>query len=405
MSKKISSESLVRAGLAILIAQGIFLLANFLYHFLSARFLGPEEYSIVASLFSIMYLITVGSAAIQNTTTKFTSDFKAKKEDNKVYSFFKKGFRKISIFSFILLIIYLIISPLIASFLHIPLLPIIISSPVIILFALIPFNRGILQGLQRFNALGLNMALEGIIRLIIAMGFIFIGLKANGALASVPIATGIALILTFSSLKFNKTKEKPVKLDSKEIYKFIITSLLALFLINAIYNMDIFLVKHFFSAEQAGHYAAISLLGKIVFFGATSIGLVMFPKISELHLKNSKKVKSFFIKSLIFTGIISVLITAIYFLFSRQIVLLLFGIKYLDIFSLIGVFGIFMTILSLSYICVLYKLAIGKKKFILILLLSVMLEIFLISMFHASLSQVILILIILNALTLIALIK
>ena len=347
MTKKTDSGSLIRAGIIILIAQAVFLAANFIYHFLSARFLGPAEYAVVASLFSIFYLVSVGSAAIQNTATKYVSEFKAEKNDNKIALFFRRGFRKILVISFLFFIAYLAISPLIASFLHIPLISVLISSPVIILFSLIPFNRGIMQGLQKFGSLGVNTALEGIIKLALALAFIFAGLKANGVIAAVPIATAVAIVLSFFPLKLKKAKGA-LKLDTKEIYKFTFISFIALFLVNTIYNLDIFLVKHYFSAEQAGYYAAISLLGKIVFFGATAIGLVMFPKVSEMHLNDKKTARIIFKKALGFTLLISLLITAVYFLFSKILVSILFGAQYMTIAPFIGFFGVFMSMLSLS---------------------------------------------------------
>ena len=261
-----------------------------------------------------------------------------------------------------------------------------------------------LQGLQKFNSLGVSLILEGIVRLSLALAFIFMGFKANGAIAAVPIATAVAVILSFFPLKLKKSKGN-LKLNRKEIYKFTFMSFIALFLVNAIYNLDIFLVKHFFSAEQAGYYAAISLLGKIVFFGATAIGLVMFPKVSEMHIKDKKAAKSIFKKALGFTLLISAAVVAVYFLIPTFLVSLLFGSQYLAIIPLIGFFGVFMAMLSLSYICVLMKLATGKRRFIFNLLIAVIAEIILICIFHESLEQIILNLIAVNSLLLISLIK
>lgn len=390
-------DGFIRASLIILIATGVYQATNFLFHFFSARMLGPAEYSIIASLFSIIYMLGIGSTTIQNTITKFAAKFKANKKRGKIIYLFNHGLRKLLVYSVIATLIFLAISPLIASFLKIPLISVLIISPMILLSILLPFNRGLLQGLQKFNALGMNMVIEGAVKLSLALILIYIGLKANGAMSSVVISIILAFILTFSVLGLKK--EKPAKIDSKEIYNFSLISLIALFFITAMYNVDIFLVKHFFSAEQAGNYAVLSLLGKIIFFGATSIGIVMFPKIAE---KNDKKV---FRKSLMFTLIISVLIFAVYFLFSKTIISVAFGAEYLSISGLLGLFGIFMTLVSLSYICVLHKLAIGKKKFIFNLLIAILAEIIAIALFHSNFSQIVLSLLTINALLFISLLK
>jgi len=401
MAKTITS-GLVRASLFILIAYGIFYAANFLYHLLSARMLGPAEYSVVASLFSIIYLVGIASTSIQNAVTKFTADFKARNEKSKIAYLFRHGLNKIFLYSLIILALYLLISPLIASFLKIPLISALTMGPIIIFSAVISINRGILQGLQDFKNLGVNMIIEGLAKFALAFILIYLGFKANGVISAASIAMALAFALTFPYLKFGKIERK---FDSKEIYKFSYLALAALFLLSAIYSLDIFLVKHFFSAEAAGQYAALSLFGKVIFFGATSIGLVMFPKVSEMNYKDRKKMSIIFRESILFTLLISAIITIVYFLLSKPIVNLVFGPNYAGAIPLLGLFGIFMSLVSLSYICILNKLAIGKKKFILNLLAAVILEILLICFFHGSLSQILTILIIINSILLISLLK
>jgi len=403
MAKKFKSESLIRAGIVILAAQAIFLFANFFYHFISARMLGPEEYAVVASIFSIFYLISVGSAAIQNTATKFISRFRAEKTPEKEYYFFKRGTKEILAVSAALTLAYLILSPLIAGFLNISVISVIISCPAIILFALTPFNRGILQGQQKFKILGINLIIEGLTRLGLAVILIILGLKSNGAIAAVSIGSAAALIFTFPVLNLKKTAKK-ARLEGADIYKFAIIAFIALFFVNALYNFDIFLVKHFFSAEQAGFYATVSLLGKVIFFGATAIGLVMFPKVAEMHSKG-QKIRKVYIKSMIFAVLISALAILVYFLFPEIIVSLLFGERYISISPLLWQFGVFMMLLSLSYISVLKKLAIGKKRFIANIVIALAAEIILISLFHSSLEQVILILNAVSALLFFTLLK
>jgi hypothetical protein len=44
-----------------------------------------------------------------------------------------------------------------------------------------------------------------------------------------------------------------------------------------IVNIDILMVKHFFPPDQAGIYAAIALVGRLLYFGTWSITSAMFP--------------------------------------------------------------------------------------------------------------------------------
>jgi O-antigen/teichoic acid export membrane protein len=42
-------------------------------------------------------------------------------------------------------------------------------------------------------------------------------------------------------------------------------------------NVDILLVKHFFASEEAGLYAAIALVGRVIYFASWSVVSAMFP--------------------------------------------------------------------------------------------------------------------------------
>ncbi len=46
-------------------------------------------------------------------------------------------------------------------------------------------------------------------------------------------------------------------------------------------NIDILMVKHFFRPDMAGLYAAIALVGRLLYFGAWSIVSAMFPVSAE----------------------------------------------------------------------------------------------------------------------------
>src|SRR5207245_5489776 len=43
-------------------------------------------------------------------------------------------------------------------------------------------------------------------------------------------------------------------------------------------SADVLLVKHFFATRQAGEYAAVAALGRAIFWGATGVAGVLFPK-------------------------------------------------------------------------------------------------------------------------------
>lgn len=388
---KKDDKSFIRSGFVLILAFMFYNATNFVYHLFTARVLGPEDYAVIASLFSLIYLMVIGAQAIQTTITKFTAKFKVKKEFGKINALLNRSLRKLFKYALIFFVIFIILSPFIADFLHIPLLPVLITGLTLIFSILLPINRGVLQGLQKFNALSLNIVYEGLIKLIAVVALVYLGFRVNGAMTAIVLSAAGGFFLSFIPLRFLRKSKQKSFFDSKKIYEYSWPVFFALISLTAFYSVDLLLVKHFFSAVDAGYYSILNLLGKIVFFGSTAVALVMFPKSAEMVAKK-KNPKSLLIKSLAFALILGLPAVAIYFLFPKLVVGLIFGKAYLPAASLVGLYGTFMLLNALCYILVLYKLSLDKKRFVLLLGVFNLLEISLILIFHSSLMQILLIL-------------
>ncbi len=384
-------DSLIRDSITFFSASMILNITAYLFHLYMGRVLGPSSYGILGALLSITYILNVPLTVIQTSVTKFAAQYKAKKEINKINTLLISSIKRLSIFGIIGTIIFFILSPLIGYFLHIKIEYLFILSPIIIFSLLLPLTRGILQGLQRFNSLSLNMILEGLIKLSLGILLVYMGLNIGGAILAIIFSFVIAFFLTFIPLK-QFLVIKNMNINTKEIYNYTIPVLIALTSLTFIYTIDIFIVKHFFNEIEAGYYAALSLIGKIIFFGTFAIANVMFPKVAEMHASN-KPNKKIMNKSLLLTLTGASIAVIIYFIFPKLIITLLFGKDYLGIYKLVGPFGLVMALFSLVYLLSLYNLSIHKTRFIYILILFNILEVILLFLFHNTLTQVVTILV------------
>jgi len=365
---------------------------GFAFHFYMGRTLGPANYSVLGVILSISYIMNIGLNALQTSATKFVSEFNVKKEYSKISYLINQSIKKLTIYGIILLVIFILITPLLSKFLHIKITPLLLISLCIIFLLLLPINRGSLQGLQRFKGLSLNLIIEGTVKLFGGILLVFLGLGVNGAIISIVLSYVISFFAGFYPIG-DIIRRKKKKFNTKEIYKFSIPVLITLISLTLIFSMDIILVKHFFNEIEAGYYVASSILAKIIFFATLSISQVMFPKVSELHNQN-KKHKHLLIKSLLIGLIIIIPTIIIYYLFPKLIISILFGKEFLPITRYIGPFAIIIGLYSLIYMMAFYKLSINKKKFIYILILFNVIQVILIILFHSSIMQVINVLII-----------
>lgn len=380
---------------------GFFLQGSFsyIYHLFMGRILGPEDYGVLVAILSISYLIMVFIETIQLTITKLVSKFKAKLEFQRIKYLLIASLKRMFIYGGILCFTIIIFSPFITSFLKIKnLSPIVILGLFIITSFLLAVTRGVLQGLQKFKELATNYITEGFVKFICGVGLVLFGYGVSGALGGIAISFLVAFVFSFSSIKLAKKIER---FNFGSFYLSSFKTLITLASLTFIYSIDVILVKHFFNAAEAGYYAALSTLGKIIFFASYSVSYVMFSKIPEYE--KNKKTKTILYKSLILITIISIPILLFYFLFPEFSIKLLFGSDFLSIKNYLGLFGVVITLFSLVYTVSLYNLSLDRKNFIYLLLIFNILEIVLIFLFHNSIIQIVYILLFLMLILLVIL--
>ncbi len=394
-------DSLIRDSAILFLAASGLTLSGFLFHFYMGRKLGPASYGDLGIIFSILYIFLVAFFVIQTIITSFVATYKAKNEEDKINVLLRRALKRFLKAGIIIAFLFLLISKFISNFLRINIIYLWIMVPMIILLFLLPVTRGVMQGLENFKLLGFNMTVEGFIKLSMGVLFVFIGFGVAGAIWALFLSYTLAFGHSFFSLKKYISK-KEIEFDSKPIYKYAIPVILSLFLFTGFYTIDVLLVKHFFDEHTAGLYIALSFLGKIIFFGTQSVATVMFPKaVSNFTVnKISKKLVN---KAMFLVGIIGGLAVIAYFIIPKIAVMILYGKTYLEIVPYLGLYGLVMLILSLSYVLVFYNLSLHRKKFILILLIFIIAEALILTIFHNSIMQIILILLALMSLMYISL--
>ena len=152
--------------------------------------------------------------------------------------------------------------------------------------------------------------------------------------------------------------------------------------------MDIILVKHFFSAQTAGEYGALAMLGRIIFFITAPIVGVMFPMAANAHGNHTDPTKVFK-KTIFLVGLIGFVILLSYFFLPDFIIKILIGSKFLSISKFLGWFGLSMFLYSLVGLFAQYFLSIEKIKCTYLVGVGVALQAILISIFHTNLWQII----------------
>lgn len=375
-------------------------LLNYIYHLVIGRMLGPSFYGELASLISLIGLLGIIPGSLSLVIVKYVSSAKNEREVSILIHWLKTKVFQVSLIFFIFIIV---ISPALASFLHIKELSYFFLIALSSLFAIQTLlNRSILQGLLKFKEMILSVFLENSAKLLISVVLVYLGFRVGGAMIAFVIAALLGWLFTNFYLKIQSKKESNPSLNLKPMFLFTIPVLAQSLAVTSLYSSDLILVKHFFSSHDAGLYAALSTLGKIIFFGAGPIGSVMFPIVSKRHAAGLK-VKRIFLYSFFATVAISFSILIVYLLFPGLAINLLYGSAYLESANLLIWFGIFMTLFTLSSLLINFHLSLNRTKVVVLPLLAAIIQIVAIWFYHQSLFDVILISIVVTALLLLSL--
>jgi len=391
MIKRINFRDLAKSplmsGSILMVGGSLFInMFNYLYHLLMGRILGPVDYGTLASIFSIIYIAAIIPLSSSFAIVKFISSAKDKSERALIYKSIKKLYSNVAVISFL---ITLVLSPFIANFLHIKDVVSVASVSIIMLFSLLTLvNQATLQGVLKFSGVIIPNLISSLTKLALGIALVLIGLSVRGAMYAVIIGAIFAYLASKHLIKSFPKKTGKEKFNYTIFFKYSVPVLLQALAFTSIFTVDLILVKHFFSPFDAGLYAALSTLGKIIYFAAQPITSVMFPIISSKRSKGESYRKVFYLSAAM-TLLMSLGVTAGYMLLPKLAIGLLYGEKFLSIQAELVWMGVFITVYTLAYLLANFLLSINRTKIIIIPLLAALIQIPAIYIWHQSILQVI----------------
>lgn len=404
--KKITSiifnNSFLSSSLIMIIGSNATNFLNYIYHLVMARLLSPSQYGELASVISVVGLLGVIPGALSLVIIKYISSAKTDTEVNHLIIWVKQQSFKISFFCFFLL---LIVSPFITNFLHINNIWYLLIMSSTFFFSLPAlFNRSILQGLIRFKEMVYSVMSENVAKLVLGAIFVLLGFGVGGVLAGWVLAVILGWFLTALYIKPKNTaglKDRETDII-KSMAFFTIPVVIYSLSTTALYSIDIILVKHFFSPHEAGIYASVSTLGRIIFFATGPIVAVMFPYISQRFSRGTHYIKIFLYS---FASILcfSLLLLSIYAIFPGFIISLLYGNSYLEASGLLVYFAGFILLFTLASLLINFNLSLNRTRVVIFPSLAALFQVAGIYLFHQNLLSVIWVSIIVNALLLFSL--
>jgi O-antigen/teichoic acid export membrane protein len=391
MNKKISAilkSPLITGSFLMIVGSMGINVVNYVYHLLMGRILGPVDYGVLASVFSLLYIISIVPQSASVTIVKFISSSKNGNERDHISYEVTQFVKKVALGGSILIIIA---SPVVAGFLNLPsVIPVLLVAPIFYYSIITTAHQAIMQGVLSFFGVVVTNAISSVGKLVLGLLLIYVGLNVSGAIFAVGLGVWLAYLASIFFLRKKVSLVATAKshFELSDFFMYSGPVLIQAFAFTSLFTIDLIIVKHFFNAYDAGVYAALSTLGKIIFFASSPVASVMFPIVARRHT-NGESARNVLIISLVLTGLASGVFVAIYYYLPHLTVSMLYGSKYIGAENALPWMGMFIAIYSFCQLLVNYFLSVGRLKVAYLPFVAALAQIVLLTLFHSSLIEVI----------------
>ena len=276
---------IVSGSIVLLSGSSLTTVINLAYNIVVARYIGPKGFGQATVVYTILTLISAVTLSFQIVSAKVVARQRSPEEGAGAYRSFHRGAWAVGILIALLLMMF---QRSIADYLNLP-------SPVLVTLLAsgaafyIPLGsrRGYIQGTYGFRRLATNLVVEGAVRLGGSFLLILLGLGVEGVIAANAAAVAVAY-LTIAP-KLAGRAPSPLRFS----YAFRETSQAMIFFAGQVLinNCDIVLVKHFFAANEAGLYAAVAMVGRVIFAFSSAVVNSMFPLVAGTRDEERKDLR------------------------------------------------------------------------------------------------------------------
>lgn len=248
---------------------------------------------------------------------------------------------------------------------------------------------GIFQGIQDFGRLAfLQISIQGL-QLLLGGVLVALGFRTLGAVAALPLAATAISILSLGVFRpfIADAFELSQPGDASQAVQRYFSRILGFAAITVLLQIDMIMVKRYFSPDVAGQYAAAFTLGKIIFFLPVGITAVMFPKVSH-RATEGRDARRLLWLSLLGVVLPCSLLSAIYFRWPQVVMQVVLGSAYSVSGNVLGTIGLAMTLRALLNVWLYYYMALRQARFVWLLVVGMILLFAALLRLHASLIQV-----------------
>ena len=277
---------IVSGSVILLTGSSLTTATNLVYNIVIARSLGPRGFGQATVVYTLLTLLSAITLSFQIISTKVVAQQPAAGGKGAVYRYFHRIAWICGIVAGLLLFGF---RDSITSYLNLA-DPMLVAVLAVGAAFYIPLGsrRGYIQGTCGFARLAVNLVLEAAIRLVGSCFLILFGFGVRGVIE----ANAAAVVVAYLAIGPKLAARVPNPLSMRHALREACQALV-FFSGQVLINncCDILLVKHFFAADLAGLYAAIAMVGRVIFAFSSAVVNSTFPLVAGTRDEERKDLR------------------------------------------------------------------------------------------------------------------
>lgn len=361
------SNKIIKNSFILIIGNLLFRVGGYINRLLMSRMLGPEGYGLYGLTLPFQGIFQILSAGgLPPAISKYIAEYNAKDEKQLTKQVIITATKFMIIMAVMLSIFLLFSSDFIANnIFHKPL----VVWPLRAVSIITPFSvivgamRGAFQGFYKNEYTVYNRLAEQVSTIIFACVFVFLGLYAMGAVLGTAVGfivsaiTAVVLYKKYINPLFDDITPLDLSLNDElkllwTLIKFAIPVAITALSEMAIYDIGTLVIGALMLSSDVGLYNAADPISRIPLVISLSISTVLLPAASEAYALNDKKLLQEYITDCLRYSVITVLpLCLLISIFSKPIMVILFGSVYSGSSNVLSILVIGMSFYTIYMIC------------------------------------------------------
>ena len=400
---RLSASVMLRQGALVFAATMVLNLGGFVFHAIASRRLGVDDYGVLYALISICTIAAVPATLAAPVIARFAAEFGVLHDERHIRRLAVDMVRLFGSVGVLYVVLAFVAMGPVGGFLHVPAwsvpLAAVVGGGMLLSVAL----RAVAQGTQDFGGFALSCLADGTSKVAAVFVLTLLALGIFGGILgfAAGVFSGVIAVAAALYRRYGGVGDLSIAYDWKRIAISGLGSA-SLTLAGALMSSaDVVLVKHFFSADQAGIYSAASLGGKILLYFVGFVPTILLPQATQRHVRGER---TRYALAACIAVLVAIAVTGLIALKFFGLLLLhaLVGHAFDAAAALLLPYSVAMVFLSISGVLGSYGIATHRIAFAAPLIAGTGATLLSVLFFHISLAQVVEVLVVGNAVTALA---